>query len=80
MGAISKNQFFHRVFPEFLREKNLHINCLELLTISIAMKIWGKQFGGKKVYFQITACTSYPNSTLTNNQLFDFLSQQYVLP
>ena len=49
MGAISKNQFFHRVFPEFLREKNLHINCLELLTISIAMKIWGKQFGGKKV-------------------------------
>jgi hypothetical protein len=39
MGAISKNQFFHRVFPEFLREKNLHINCLELLTISIAMNI-----------------------------------------
>ena len=22
MGAISKNQFFHTVFPEFLRKKN----------------------------------------------------------
>jgi hypothetical protein len=35
MGAISKNQFFHTVFPEFLRGKNLHINCLELLVADI---------------------------------------------
>ena len=49
-GAISSNQFFHALFPSFIKENQLHINCLELLAIVIviATKIWGHKFKGKK--------------------------------
>ena len=29
-GGTFENYFFHSSFPEFIREQNLHINCLEL--------------------------------------------------
>jgi hypothetical protein len=38
-GAISSNQFVHALFPSFIKENQLHINCLELLVIVIATKI-----------------------------------------
>jgi hypothetical protein len=46
-GAISSNQFCHALFPSFIKENQLHINCLELLAIIIATKIWGHKFKGK---------------------------------
>jgi hypothetical protein len=50
-GAISSNQFFHALFPSFIKENQLHINCLELLAIVIviATKIWGHKFKGKTI-------------------------------
>ena len=48
-GAISSNQYFHAVFPSSVTENHLHINCLELLAIVVAVKIWGHQFKGKKI-------------------------------
>ena len=48
-GAISSNQFFHALFPSFIKENQLHINCLELLAIVIAIKIWGHQIKGKQI-------------------------------
>jgi hypothetical protein len=47
-GGYFKESVFSYSFPRVFKEKKYTlINCLELLTISIAMKIWGKQFGGK---------------------------------
>jgi hypothetical protein len=50
-GAISSNQFFHALFPSFIKENQLHItgNCLELLVIVIATKIWGRKLKGKQI-------------------------------
>jgi hypothetical protein len=28
-----EDKFVHAIFPPFITEQNLHINCLELLTI-----------------------------------------------
>ena len=69
-GGYFKESVFHIVFLEFLRKTNLHINCLELLTISIAMKIWGKQFGGKKVlvYCDNEASVKVLNSGFTKDE------------
>ncbi|CAG2210319.1 unnamed protein product [Mytilus edulis] len=47
-GAITSNQYFHAVFPSDITKDQLHINCLELLAIVVAVKIWGKHFAGKK--------------------------------
>lgn len=46
-GDISLNQFFHALFPSFIKENQLHIDCLELLAIVIATKIWGHMFKWK---------------------------------
>ena len=48
-GGTFENYFFHSNFPEFIREQNLHINCLELLTCIIAIKLWGKYWGGQRI-------------------------------
>ncbi|VDI36493.1 Hypothetical predicted protein [Mytilus galloprovincialis] len=48
-GAITSNQYFHAVFPSDITKDQLHINCLELLAIVVAVKIWGKTFCGKKI-------------------------------
>jgi hypothetical protein len=68
-GLFQRISFFI-VFPKFKKKKNLHINCLELLTISIAMKIWGKQFGGKKVlvYCDNEASVKVLNSGFTKDE------------
>jgi hypothetical protein len=47
-GAISSNQFFHALFPSFIKENQLHINCLELLAIIIATNIGDHKLKGKK--------------------------------
>ena len=48
-GGICGLYFFHTVFPQFISVQELHINALELLTILIACKIWGKYWKGKRI-------------------------------
>ena len=36
------DNFCHAIFPPFITEQNLHINCLELLTIVVSFRTWGK--------------------------------------
>jgi hypothetical protein len=40
LGAINSDQYFHAVFPSF---------SLELLTIVVSLKMWGKHFMGKRL-------------------------------
>jgi hypothetical protein len=46
-----EDQFVHAIFPPFITEQNLHINCLELLTIVVSFRTWGKHMTGKIILF-----------------------------
>ena len=48
-GGILGLEVFHEEFPPFIIQQQLHINALELLTIVVALKVWGKRLRGKKV-------------------------------
>jgi hypothetical protein len=48
LGAINSDQYFHAVFPSFIQDLHLYINSLELLTIVVSLKMWGKHFMGKR--------------------------------
>ena len=50
-GAWSEEsrQFFHSTFPECISKLGLHISDLELLSIVVAIKVWGRQLSGKKI-------------------------------
>jgi hypothetical protein len=63
-GAISSNQFVHALFPSFSKENQLHINCLELLAIVIATKIWGHKIKGKQI---LIFCDNEASVYVTNS-------------
>ena len=46
------NQFFHAEFPEHIRSEARHINGLELLTIIVACKVWGRFWKGMRILVQ----------------------------
>lgn len=48
-GGWMNGRFFQCVFPEFILDQNLHINLLEMLTVVVALKIWGKYLANLKV-------------------------------
>ena len=48
-SLVFGNLYFHCSFPAFILKQTGHINCLELLTIVLALKIWGNHFKGKKL-------------------------------
>ena len=47
-GGITQSEYFHEEFPPNISQLNMHINALELLTIVVALKIWGNRLKGKK--------------------------------
>ena len=44
-----RTEFFHIKFPEFISGQHLSINALELLTIVVATKVWGKFWQGRRI-------------------------------
>ena len=45
-GGLCVDQYFHSVFPDFILSQHLDINCLELLTFIVALKLWGPHWKG----------------------------------
>ena len=35
-----EKQFFHSNFPSLITDDHLHINCLEMLVVIVAVQIW----------------------------------------
>ena len=59
-GGFFQGQFFHAEFPQFVLREYLCINALELLAITVSLKLWGSYFTGKRILVQCdnkTACT-----------------------
>lgn len=48
-GGICARQYFHAQFPDFVLSQDLDINCLELLTIVVALKLWGQHWRGLRL-------------------------------
>lgn len=48
-GALTNHQFFHKTFPFFIKELNLHINDLQLLTVVVALKVWGSCYSRLRI-------------------------------
>ena len=62
-GGIMQSSYFRKQFPDFIMEKYLHINALELLTVVVALKVWGHKLKGKKV---LIYCDSLSSVNLIN--------------
>ena len=48
-GGIYAAQYFHSSFPEEIVEQQLPIHCLEMLTVLIAVRLWGASLQSLKV-------------------------------
>ena len=48
-GGICGCEYFHSVFPAFIADQQLPIHALELLTIIVAVRLWGGRFQGMNV-------------------------------
>ena len=48
-GGKCENEFFHTVFPEMVMQQTKDINQRELLTILVALKLWGKKLHNRRL-------------------------------
>ena len=63
-GAYLRGHYFHAEFPKSIQELQLHINALELLSITVACKIWGKHLRGNKI---LVFCDNTTSVTVLNS-------------
>ena len=48
-GGWFDGNYFHTTFPKFIDEQKIDINGLELLTLVVCVKLWGKSWKGKRI-------------------------------
>ena len=48
-GAVCGDSYFHSPFPQDILDQNHDINCLELLTVVVAIKLWGHKWRGMSI-------------------------------
>ena len=48
-GGVCGDEYFHAAYPEHIKKQNLCINALEMLTVTVALKVWSKKLTGKRV-------------------------------
>lgn len=57
-GGWFEGRYFHSEFPQFIKDQHLHINALELLTVVVALKLWGPFLKGQKMVIYCDNSTS----------------------
>ena len=63
-GGFWNGNYFHVKFPSEITEKNLHITALEIMSIIICLKLWGKFYRGKRI---IVLCDNQAVSQVINS-------------
>ena len=48
-GGFCDGEYFHASFPDSIKQQQLPIHCLEMLTVLIGVRIWGSRLEGQKV-------------------------------
>lgn len=65
-GAFQQSDktYFHRPFPKFLVDQKRPIHQLEMITLVVAVKLWGENFAGKRIsiYCDNDACVAVINN------------------
>jgi hypothetical protein len=56
---INDSKFFHTPFSGFILDQSLGISCLEMLTVSVSLKLWGADMHRKKVVIFCDNCYQY---------------------
>ncbi len=46
-GGLLNGRYFHRQFPAHIQKAALDINCLELLSVLAAVKLWARELAGR---------------------------------
>lgn len=58
-----RSEYFHLTFPDRVMQKGLSINALELLTVVVAAKVWGRWWRGKRI---VVHCDNEVSVTVMN--------------
>jgi hypothetical protein len=68
-GGIARNVYFHTQFPDFILKQELAIHKLEMLTIMVAVRLWGHKWNGLNitVYCDNLAVVAVVNSGKTQD-------------
>ena len=68
-GGICGFEFFHATYPDTILLQQLPIHCLEMISVLIAVRIWGHHFPGLKVqiFCDNEAVVSVINSSRTKD-------------
>ncbi len=48
-GGFCDGEFFHSVFPKYVKDRAPHINALELWAVVLAAKLWSSKFRGLRI-------------------------------
>ena len=48
-GGLTDNEYFHTPFPPFVLGSGYSINALEILAVTVSVRLWGSQYAGKKI-------------------------------
>lgn len=48
-AGITDNKFYSCSMPDFIQRKTLHISQLEMLNLTVAVKLWASEWAGKSV-------------------------------
>jgi len=62
-GAFYQGRYFHCEFPVHIRQLNLDINTLELMSLAIALRLWGHCLSRQR---QVVACDNQQAGTALN--------------
>jgi hypothetical protein len=70
-GGFCQQEYFSAAFPQFIISQNFNINILELLTIMVAIKVWGHNIKDRRVqiYCDNQASCIVLNSGRTKNPI-----------
>ena len=47
--SCTRTEFFHITFPDYILQQQLSINALELVTVVVAAKVWGRHWQGRRI-------------------------------
>lgn len=78
-GGICGNEYFHATFPEFIKLQNMCINELEMLTVTVAIKLWAHKLAGKRLLINCdneVTVTAINSGKVKDKILLDNLHEQ----
>ena len=48
-GGLTDKEYFHTSFPEKILSQDLDINALEILAVTVSVRLWGAEYAGQKI-------------------------------